>query len=285
LVADVQLALDMRLSFLKTLALAPLAAFAVTAAACTTGEHAAADAGVAPSTQAAQPPGSPAPPGAPVDPTPIHSAGPPVTGTVAETMGAAGYTYVRLTTPHGDQWAAIPQAQVAVGDTVTIVNALMMDSFQSPTLHRTFDHILFGTLAGAAPQGGPPPSNPHPGMFPGAAASQAVVPGGPVPKATGPDAHTVAEVVTGKDALKDKTVTVRGRVVKVNGGILGKTWLHIQDGSGTGGADGDLLVTTGGAATPAVGDVVTVKGVVHTNRDFGSGYSYAVMIEDAALSK
>ena len=32
-----------------------------------------------------------------------------------------------------------------------------------------------------------------------------------------------------------------------------------------------------------VGDVVTVSGIVRTNKDFGSGYTYKVLIEDATL--
>jgi len=62
--------------------------------------------------------------------------------------------------------------------------------------------------------------------------------------------------------------------------VLGKNWLHLKDGSGKPGSD-DLTVTTTQHA--AVGDVVTIKGVVHLDRDFGSGYSYAVLIEEALL--
>ena len=76
-----------------------------------------------------------------------------------------------------------------------------------------------------------------------------------VAKATGPDARTVAEVISGRTALKDKEVTIRGKVVKVTSGILGKNWLHLQDGSGSA-ATGthDLVVTT--TDTTAIGAVV-----------------------------
>ena len=58
----------------------------------------------------------------------------------------------------------------------------------------------------------------------------------------------------------------------------------MRDGSGAE-ADktNDLLVTTKSAARP--GDVVTVNGVVRLDKDFGSGYSYKVMLEDATLQK
>ena len=82
--------------------------------------------------------------------------------------------------------------------------------------------------------------------------------------------------------LKDKPVLVRGKVVKYNAGIMGKNWVHLRDGSGSA-ADNtnDVLVTTANQAK--VGDVVTVKGIVHTNKDFGAGYAYKVLIEEATL--
>ncbi|HQQ79032.1 MAG TPA: nucleotide-binding protein, partial [Thermoanaerobaculia bacterium] len=70
-----------------------------------------------------------------------------VSGTVLETMDAAEYTYMRLKTATGETWAAINKTKVAKGDAVTVTNAMVMDGFQSKTLNRTFDHILFGVLA------------------------------------------------------------------------------------------------------------------------------------------
>jgi hypothetical protein len=105
-----------------------------------------------------------------------------------------------------------------------------------------------------------------------------------VPKATGPDARTVAEVMTKSADLKEKTVTVRGKVVKYNPGIMGKNWIHLRDGSGSA-ADktDDLLVTTMEQAK--VGDVVVVKGIVRTDKDFGAGYAYKVLVEEAKLQQ
>lgn len=105
-----------------------------------------------------------------------------------------------------------------------------------------------------------------------------------LPKATGPDARTVEEVVKGKAALKDKPVLVNAQVVKVNNDIMGKNWVHLQDGSGKA-ADGthDVIATTKDRVT--VGDVVKAKGTVRTDVNLGSGYAYAVLIEDAKLAK
>jgi hypothetical protein len=93
---------------------------------------------------------------------------------------------------------------------------------------------------------------------------------------------TVAEVFAEKDALAGQPVTFRGKVVKANPDIMGKNWLHVRDGSGEEGTN-DLTITTAGAM-PAVGDTVLVTGTVALNKDFGMGYAYDVLIEDAAVT-
>lgn len=105
-----------------------------------------------------------------------------------------------------------------------------------------------------------------------------------VAKASGPNAKTVAEIITQAATLKDKTVDVRGKVVKVNAGIMGKNWIHLRDGSGSAAAStNDLLITS--LNEVKVGDVVTAKGIVRTDKDFGAGYFYKVLIEEATFQE
>jgi len=105
-----------------------------------------------------------------------------------------------------------------------------------------------------------------------------------VAKATGANAWTVAEINAKAQDLKDKPVVVRGKIVKYNPAIMGKNWLHLRDGSGSA-ADGtnDILVTT--VAEAKLGAVVTIKGIARTEKDFGSGYAYKVIIEEASIEK
>lgn len=105
-----------------------------------------------------------------------------------------------------------------------------------------------------------------------------------VPKASGPNAQTVAEVITKRIELKDKSVLVRGKVVKFTPEILNKNWIHLRDGSGSASDNThDVIVTTNDQAK--VGDVVVVKGVVRIDKELGSGYAYKVLIEEATLQK
>ncbi len=103
-----------------------------------------------------------------------------------------------------------------------------------------------------------------------------------VPKARGINSMTVAEVFTKSAELKDQTVLVRGKVVKYNPEIMGRNWVHLRDGTGSAVDDSnDLVVTTEDEAE--IGEVVTAKGIVRTDMDFGSGYTYKVLIEEATL--
>jgi hypothetical protein len=229
-----------------------------------------------------------------------------LTGKVAERLDAPPYSYLKLTTAQGEAWAAVPQTDVAVGTQVTVAGAMPMQGFESKTLKRKFDVVYFGTLGGgaapaaaAAPAGMPGAAPAHGGGMgegpmgggaPNIAAQHAAAAAGPadvgdvkVTKATGADARTVAEVHAQRTALKEKPVTIRGKVVKYNEGIMGKNWVHLRDGSGAAGKDNDLTITTNDKT--AVGEVVVVKGTLRVDKDFGAGYAYPVIVEDAKLSK
>ena len=91
---------------------------------------------------------------------------------------------------------------------------------------------------------------------------------------------TVAELFATKEQLAGQPVTLRGKVVKVNAGIMGTNWLHVRDGSGEEGAN-NITITTGQMAD--VGDVVLVTGVLTVDKDFGMGYEYDAIIENAEI--
>ncbi|MEI6734966.1 MAG: hypothetical protein WCK94_13385 [Comamonadaceae bacterium] len=94
---------------------------------------------------------------------------------------------------------------------------------------------------------------------------------------------TVAAAYKDKAALAGKKITVEGKVVKVNNGIMGRNFVHVQDGTGDAKASTNNLVVTS-KQTAAVGDKVSITGVVVLDRDFGSGYSYPLLIEEATVT-
>ncbi len=234
-----------------------------------------------------------------------------LSGTVMETMDAAGYTYVQLDTPGGPLWAALPQSAVKVGDAISITPGMEMKNFHSKVLDRTFPSILFSpgivdstaanphqtapaakpagddsfAAAIAAEQQNPASKEIQPSISSGGSMG-AIVPFKEisVEKATGENAYTIGEIFAKASELDGKTVRVRGQVVKYNANIMGKNWLHLQDGSGNPMENThDLVVTTKEQVLEA--QALTIEGRLAADKDFGAGYKYVVIIEDAVISK
>ena len=208
-----------------------------------------------------------------------------VRGTVLETMNTGGYTYVLIETDRDTRWVAGRQITVQVGDVVQASQGMAMPDFESTSLNRTFDVVYFaGALenlsAPALPEGHPGGALPagHP-RTDGSAETKAA--DTKVPELE--PGQNIAYVHANKDALADQQISLRGKVVKYNAGILGKNFIHIQDGSGdAAGGSNDLTVTS--EATTAVGETAIFTGTIILNKDFGSGYSFPVMMEDAGIT-
>jgi hypothetical protein len=118
----------------------------------------------------------------------------------------------------------------------------------------------------------------------GSPAGEAAADVGPidVARAEGATGRTVAELYAEKGELAGKTITLRGKVVKYSAGIMGRNWIHLQDGSGDKAAGThDITVTSIDSA--AVGETILIEGVVTVDKDFGAGYRYDVIVEEASV--
>ncbi len=189
-------------------------------------------------------------------------------GKVMETMDSGGYTYMKIEGGGSAYWVAGPEAKVQAGDQVSFVEQMRMPGFTSKTLDRTFDELMFiSGISGGSTTAAP------------AAAKTTAESTEPVARAEG--GLTVAEVFAQKDALKGKTVKVRGRVVKVSQQIMKMNWIHLEDGTGAKGSNRIIFRSPTGIAE--VGAVVTAEGTLDTDRDFGYGYKYSVLVEKASF--
>ena len=199
-----------------------------------------------------------------------------LSGKVVETMDSGGYTYVNLKKNGKSMWVAVPQMKVTVGQEMSFAPGMVMKDFSSKTLNRTFDSIVFSSgAAGQESQGSGQKASGEKKAEPKKVK---------VEKASGPNAYTVAELYEKSASLDKKNIVVKGQVVKVSQGIMGKNWIHIQDGSGDPSKGSHNIVATS-QDLPAVGDVVTAKGTLYKDKDFGSGYKYAVIVEETSIKK
>ena len=236
-------------------------------------------------------------------PGPLQTAPDPVAveGKVVETLDAATYTYVKVDTGSGEQWVAVPAVELEVGQDVSFAGGMEMKELESKTLGRTFDSVIFssGALNGSAPassgesfndammneaqSAGAGPGVPA-GMATSGGSDAAVVPSAEVQveKAAGENAFTVEEIFAKRNELNGQKVTVQGKVVKVSLMIMGKNWLHLQDGTGDAASKThDLVITTMAEAEKDA--TVVIEGTLVADKDFGSGYRYDVIIEDAEI--
>jgi len=92
------------------------------------------------------------------------------------------------------------------------------------------------------------------------------------------DCVTIAKLMADKKSYKGKVIKVKGQVTKYNAGIMGKNWVHIQDGTDYEN-NFDLTITTDIGAV--VGEIVTFEGKIALDKDFGYGYAYEVIMEEA----
>lgn len=218
-----------------------------------------------------------------------------ISGKVVETMDVEDYTYVLVDTGKAKVWAAGPKTKIAVGDQVNMLSPQLMTGFKSSTLDRTFDQIYFvtsfkGDAAAAAPHGamGGMGGMGGGGAAAGADAMIAAAHGKRAPAATldfsglkkAEGGVAIAEIFATKADLGGKEVKIRAKVAKFTPQVMGKNWIHLRDGTGAEGSN-DLAVNT--AANAKVGDTVLVTGKITLDKDFGFGYKYAVIIEDATV--
>jgi hypothetical protein len=195
---------------------------------------------------------------------------------VKEHMNAAGYTYILADDNGKEQWLAILEMPVQDGDTFYYSDAIEMTNFKSKTLDKTFESIMFVNSVSKTINNNLNEKNSvdEPHKKPEVKKTTDIKVN---PLVNG---KTVALLFKNKKELQGKTVKLRGIVTKYNPDILNKNWIHIQDGTSYK-EEGDILVTSKDKVK--VGDTVIVEGTLVLDKDFGAGYFYKVLIENAKV--
>jgi hypothetical protein len=194
-------------------------------------------------------------------------------GKIKEVIHTSSYTYLNLDENGKEVWIAIDKQPMNEGDIVYYLDGLEMRNFKSDELDRTFETIYFiqdisdQPIAAQQPMvmGSTEPMKPTLEKID----VSIEIPEGGV---------SIAELYTNMEKYKGKSVTVRGKVTKVNTAIMNRNWIHIQDGTGD---DKHFDLTVTSDDNPQVGDIVTYWGVIDTDKDFGMGYYYELILEEA----
>lgn len=210
---------------------------------------------------------------------------------VMEVIQGNTYTYMKVKESMGEKWMAVSKQELQPGEVYFYDEGLPMPNFHSKEIDRTFDEIYFVSgisktpivdgagamsgMGGMGAMGGGTMEQSHSGKV-GTKENSSIT----LEKSAGE--ITVAQIFANRNNYADKEIEIRGVVVKVNKEVMGKNWIHIQDGTKDNG-NFDLTVTSDDLAE--VNDEITVKGKIILNKDFGYGYSYEVIMEDATIVK
>ncbi len=192
--------------------------------------------------------------------------------TVIDVIQTTNYTYMEVLENDGKYWIAVTARDAKPGDVIYFTDFLEMKDFESKELGRTFRLVYF-----VQDPSDTPASKQQPASM-GKPVNERVQ-GIEIEHVEG--SLTIAGIFADKAGLKGETVKIRGLVVKVNDNIMGKNWVHLQDGTGDEG-NYDLTVTT--MEVLEVGSIATFEGKIEVDKDFGAGYSYDVIMEDAKVS-
>lgn len=194
---------------------------------------------------------------------------------VEEAIQVSSYTYIRAKEGDKEYWLAVTTIDTKPGETLYYEGSMEMKNFVSKELKRTFDSILFVQSVSKIP-----PSDAGSGITAAPQRPEIEKENISIPVVAG--VTSIAQIFSNSNSFANKIVKVKGKVVKVNIGIMNTNWVHIQDGTSSG-KEFDLTVTTNDEVKK--GDVVTFEGKIVLNKDFGYGYSYKVLLENAKAGK
>ncbi|KAB1071903.1 DNA-binding protein [Tamlana haliotis] len=187
---------------------------------------------------------------------------------VTEKIATGGYIYLKVVEDEKEYWMSIPDRDIEIGATYYYNGGMVMKNFESKTLNRTFENVIFAEGIHKDKNG--VKGNQKKKAQTGAPSVDSVE------KAA--NGIRIAELFETPQAYANKEVIIKGEVVKVNNGIMQVNFVHLQDGS-IGNGQYDITITTNDEFK--IGEVATIKGTVILNKDFGAGYLYDVLVEKA----
>lgn len=201
------------------------------------------------------------------------------TGKILEKMDAGIYTYVKFQTPSETYWVAIPKTDLAVGETLTVKESTWMKNFESKTLNKTFDKVMFADFEDSkkAVHG---VDNVH-GIHGQKMNNEELKPNFEqitVSNET-PVKVTISELYEKKDSFKNKNVQIEGEIVQISTKVQGNSWVKISDGK-----EAIIVESNNEDEKFKRKDKVSVIATINTDVDYGFGFKYQVIGVNAQIT-
>lgn len=198
---------------------------------------------------------------------------------VEDVLQTKNYTYLYVLENDEHKWLALPKLDAFPGETYYYQDGYEMVDFKSTELERTFESVWF--LGGVISQDDFGNKTPDTMAQQPPGADKAEVPREEMNHEPFEGGITIKELFGNPGQYTGKIVKIKGRVTKFSDGIMGRNWIHMQDGTDFEGKY-DLVVTT--AESTQDGSVIVVEGKVSVDKDFGYGYFYEIIVEEARIN-
>lgn len=198
---------------------------------------------------------------------------------IKEVVQTTSYTYLKVDENSTERWVAVTRMDAKSGEKYYYDEALLMNNFHSKELDRDFETIYFINKVSSVPFSMQEKMKSMPASH---SSKTKAIKRSSITLEKSSEELSVAHIFENAEKLADTEVEIRGVVVKVNKEIMGKNWVHIQDGTSHNDSY-DLTITT--QDLPSKDDEVTFKGKITLNKDFGAGYVYDLIMEDAEMKK
>ncbi|MBM3436400.1 MAG: hypothetical protein FJY07_09330, partial [Bacteroidetes bacterium] len=144
---------------------------------------------------------------------------------VKEVIQTTSYTYLRIEKNKEDLWLAVIKQDFTQGSVIYYSGGLKMTNFESPELKRTFETVYFVQNISNSPIDVNSSMN-----MPDSHTKKAALKKLDIQISQPAGAVSIGELYEKREAYSGKKITVRGQVTKVNTSIMGRNWIHIQDG-------------------------------------------------------
>ncbi len=198
---------------------------------------------------------------------------------VKEVLFATRYVYLNVSEGNEKFWIATGKKEIHIGETYFYKRGLLKTNFESKEHNRVFDTIYLVTNLVSRNHGDNSQSlNKVKSNQEELSTTKSDIPTHTEESIEHKGSVKISDIVSNPTKYAGKTVQVSGKCVKVNPRIMDRNWIHLQDGSKD---DYDLVVTS--QTFVPEGTIITMKALVSIDRDFGAGYTYALILEDGVV--
>lgn len=189
-----------------------------------------------------------------------------------EIQNAGMYTYIKVSENNEEYWVAIPKSEIEIGKEYYYKGGMKMVNFESKELNKTFDTVWFLDTF----------FKKDPNKINLGNTQNIVTPDVTEIIEQPGNGTSVEKLLSDSESFSNKEIVIKGKVVKVNKNILNRNWVHLKDGTGF---KDKTEITISTTDTVKLGDVLTFKGLVTLDKDFGYGYVYPVLLENGQVLK